>query len=677
MSTQARLELSEGDLATAPRQVRLESLVMRHFKGIEDIRLDFSTRGDSPCVFGANGAGKTTICDAVTWLLTGKDSAGRGDAEIKTLNPNGEPTRGLEHEARAQFKDGHGLLELSRTLSEKWTKKRGAATAEFTGHTTAYAIDGVPVSEAIFREEVRALFGSDDRALLLMLPTWFSEHLHWQERRRLLIEVCGDVDQAQIIAADPELRELPATLGTHTMDEHRAIVKQRMAAVNRELEQLPARLDEASRKATPGNGLPISRDEAQATIEQRIAHAEQTAAARRRELADLQAAGGAAQLRAQLQDAETLVRQWQTQRLEGVEATRRALAATLDALRREAREAAGGALSAAINARNLTAEAAAADVLLAERRAEWEAENANCMIPREDGATCAACGQPLPADQVEAAEREALARYNAEKARRLEEIGASGKRLAAEKKAVEERLAAACQQEREAEAKRAAAEARIAEVSQELTAVREPKPGREETAAIAERDRLKQELGRVGLDKAALREEAERRVKEAQDAVNALREEMAVAAASRAAAERVKELEARQRELGNEHERLSREIWLMDRFVRAKVDVLESRLNEHFSRVRFRMFDRLINGALEECCEATYQGVPWGDLNHAAKINSGLDIIRALGVHFGVQGPVLVDGRESVTELMPMPGHQVISFCVREGEASLRLAEEA
>lgn len=677
MSTQANLELSEGDLATAPRKVRLERLTIRNFKGIVDLALDFSERGDSPWFFGANGTGKTTVCDALTWLLTGKDSAGRGDAEIKTLDPSGEPIHGLEHEVRAVFKDASARIELSRTLSEKWTKKRGAATAEFTGHTTAYALDRVPVSEAIFREKVRELFGSEDRALLLMLPTWFSEHLHWQERRRLLIEVCGDVDQAQIIASDPELRELPAILGTHTMDEHRAVVKQRMAAVNRELEQLPARLDEASRKAAPEPALAVPHEEALARMEQRLSEAETVAAKFRQELADIQAAGGAAQLRAQLQDAETLVRQWQTQRLEGVEAKRRALAATLDALRREVREAAEARRTAAATIERLNAQAAALDVGLDLRRAEWEAENANCMIPREDGAVCAACGQPLPEDQVEAAEREALAQYNAEKARRLEEIAAGGKRLAAEKKAVEEQLARASQQGRGAEAKDEGAVARLTEVSRELAAVQEPKPGREETAAIAERDRLKQELGRVGLDKAALREEAERRVKEAQDAVNALREEMAVAAASRAAAERVKELEARQRELGNEHERLSRELWLMDRFMRAKVDVLESRLNQHFSRVRFRLFNRLINGALEECCEATYQGVPWTDLNHAAKINSGLDIIRALGVHFGVQGPVLVDGRESVTELMPMPGHQVISFCVKEGEASLGLAEEA
>jgi len=83
-------------------KLRLSKLTMRNFKGVKDFTLE-SPSGSSLFVYGANRAGKTTVADAVSWLLFGKDSAGQAQFEIKTLTETGEALHNLEHEVSATF----------------------------------------------------------------------------------------------------------------------------------------------------------------------------------------------------------------------------------------------------------------------------------------------------------------------------------------------------------------------------------------------------------------------------------------------------------------------------------------------------------------------------------------------------------------------------------------------
>lgn len=76
---------------------------------------------------------------------------------------------------------------------------------------------------------------------------------------------------------------------------------------------------------------------------------------------------------------------------------------------------------------------------------------------------------------------------------------------------------------------------------------------------------------------------------------------------------------------------------------------------------------------LKEVCETTFNGVPYSsNLNNAARINVGLDIINTLSKHYGVQAPIFVDNAESVTKLIDIDA-QVISLVVSEGDKELRV----
>ena len=125
------------------KRIELVSLRLGNFKGAKEFELQ--PEGASAVVSGRNASGKTTLFDAFTWLLFEKDSHGRKDFDIKTL-VNGKALSGVEHEVEGVLRVDGEEITLKRVYTEKWTKKRGAAVAEFTGHETSHYVDGVPVT---------------------------------------------------------------------------------------------------------------------------------------------------------------------------------------------------------------------------------------------------------------------------------------------------------------------------------------------------------------------------------------------------------------------------------------------------------------------------------------------------------------------------------------------------
>lgn len=71
-------------------EIRIKRLGLENFKCHKNLQLEFA--GGNASVYGDNASGKTSIYDALTWLLFDKDSQGNGEKniEIKPLDANGE-----------------------------------------------------------------------------------------------------------------------------------------------------------------------------------------------------------------------------------------------------------------------------------------------------------------------------------------------------------------------------------------------------------------------------------------------------------------------------------------------------------------------------------------------------------------------------------------------------------
>jgi len=644
---------------------------LRNFKGIKSFTLD--TQGGNADLFGDNATGKTTLFDAFTWLLFDKDSQNKKDFEIKTLGKDNQPMHGLEHEVEATLDvdDGHAI-NLRKVYKEKWTKKRGSASAEFTGHTTDYFIDSVPVKKSEYEARI-AEIASEDIFKLLTSPTYFNEQLHWEKRRQILLEVCGDISDEEVIASDKALAELPKILGNHSLEDYRKIIAARRVKINDELKKIPVRIDEVTQ------GLPdlsnFERNELQVDIDslrERIREKEQ-------ELSRIESGGEIAEKRVQLKEAEgdliILKNQLQGKISEQIDAKRQELQqikASLYDWQSEVKNKKGALKHSQQQIAKLETE-------MGKLREDWGRANDQQFHFEQDD-TCPTCGQSLPAEKLNAAREKALAAFNRSKAERLEFITANGK----ERKQSAELHQGEIQtlndeiQSAEAKAEEYAQKARELELLIE-NMLKDSCAYQEDPAYVAkvgEKQTLEEQMKQLLQDAAVVNDGVKKEIEELGGVLLEKQTCLAKFDQYEKGQTRIEELKAQERDLAAEYEKLEGELYLTEEFIRAKVNLLEEKINSKFKLARFKLFNTLVNGGVEECCETLYNGVPYsGGLNNGHRNAVGMDIINTLSEHYGFYPPIFVDNAESITVLPEMTA-QVIRLVVSENDKVLRVETE-
>ena len=135
---------------------------------------------------------------------------------------------------------------------------------------------------------------------------------------------------------------------------------------------------------------------------------------------------------------------------------------------------------------------------------------------------------------------------------------------------------------------------------------------------------------------------------------------------------RISELESDEKRLAGEYAELDKMAFLIDEFIKFKVKLLSEEINNHFKYAKFKLFEEQINGGIAECCELTYKGVDYSDLNNAARVNSGLDIINTLCELNNRYAPIIVDNAEGVTNILPTTS-QMIRLVVSADDNDLRI----
>lgn len=651
--------------------MKILNLKLQNFMGIKNLELKFN--GQDANVYGTNAAGKTTCFSAFTWLMFGKDSLNRSDFEIKTLGPDGEPEHGLEHtvEAILELEDG-SQLALKKVYQEKWTKKRGSATAEFTGHTTDYFIDNVPVQKKEYDAKIAEI--ADEQIFRLLTdPRYFNEVLHWTDRRKLLLEVCGDVSDSEVIASNPELSQLSEILGNRTIEQHRRVIQARRTEINKELEKIPVRIDEAQRSLPDISDI-TDPDE----LPDDIAKLRKQLQEKQEELAQVKAGGQVAKKTKELREVEAQI-------LELKNKHRQSLDEKVAGKRDELSKIQGEIyrLKADIEAKSRTiqyneAEIKTLDAKMETLRKGWHVEN-NKVFEYEQSDICPSCGQPLPQERLQEARKKALAEFNRAKAEKLETITAEGKRLKDMKTAAEENLAYVRRELEKTKEELAELEQKEAALKAEIEAIMQGVEPVESTSEYyqlnAKYRELQDEIRKIEADDSLAITAIQKEIDALGNAITALERAAARLEARKNGLKRIEELKAEERRLAAEYEELERQVYLTEEFIRTKVRLLEDRINSKFQMARFKLFDVQVNGAISETCETTYNGVPYSNLNNGARLNIGLDIINTLAEHYGFSPPVWLDNAESVTDILPTKGQQ-IRLIVSAADKKLRVELE-
>lgn len=647
--------------------IRLLELKLENFKGIK--HFDLRSNDGNIVVRGDNGAGKTTLADAFSWLLFGKDSQGRADFEIKTLSPNGEALHGLEHSVEALLSIRGGRLDLRKVYREKWTKRRGSAEKEFTGHTRDHFVNGVPVNQSEYEAQVAGIVTTEEISKLLTNPIHFAERLHWQERRRTLLEICGDISEADVIASSRDLADLPEILGDRSLDDQRKIVASRKRKINEELQRVPVRIDEVMRS------LPEFQAADAGSLKKRLGKLRAERSAKEEQRSRIANGGEIAERTKQLREIESAILEEHNRYHEQANATTEKLRRDLNGAQIELDTATRKRSSAEVLIPQAEVETDSLEARMAELRDQWHEIDGEKFNPKPGDDACVACGQKLPEDRVEEVREKARASFNASKARRLEQIVEDGKLLRARCDA----LATDIEKHREALAR---GEILIGELRERVEtlqaaqkeAVINDSPSDLEQELAKQKQEFEAEIESLKKGNAEALAAAEMKMSNLDKRIAEAESELSYIEQRRAGERRIEQLKSEQLRLAAEYEELERQLYLCEEFTRRKVSMLTDRINGRFELARFKLFDIQVNGAIAECCEVIYEGVPWSSLNTGAQVNIGLDMIKTFSEHYGIAPPIFVDHSESVTRLLDTPGQQ-IRLIVSEDYQTLHIEE--
>lgn len=613
--------------------MKLLKLSLTNFKSIRQSSFEFD--GENKIIFGDNATGKTTVFDSMCWLLFGKDSLDRSDFEIKTL-VNGEPIHKVNHEVEGEFSNDDGTqFTLKRVYREKYSNPRGGNT-KLTGHTTDYFINDVPVKEKEYKAYINNLI-SDDVFKLITNPLYFNEQYSWQNRRKLLLEMCGNVDDETVIRNHGELRKLLSILNGRTVEEQKKIVAAKKTVINKELDMIPVRIDEAIRNKPK---VQSDKNKLKADIETfnaGINQLEEEAAVIKNGLKETE-------VKSKIRDIKRTIDERRNQVLSDYDKEKTRLRGEYEFSLKQ--------LKAIEQERDRLVDhnyETGKNIERENKRIEKLKEEFNAFNTQEfDDVNCPTCGQPYPYDKRESL-KEA---FNMQKATNLEEwqkLIDSAENMKRSYIEQEEIVAVKIdgltnqveEQQQDYERKFKAYE------NLEQPDIDEDSIYMDLQAQLFLLESELDDTDTTNSYEAINKDIDEMKAKRTQ-LVDELNKHELIETID----ERVKELERKQQQLANDKNELDEAMFLMDEFIKAKVDMLEQSINSHFEYARFKMFNVLVNGNIEECCETTYKGVPYRSMNNAARMNVGLDIINALTKYFKVDAPVFIDNAEAVTSFI-------------------------
>lgn len=634
--------------------ILLKSLDLVHFKCFNVLHLDFHEGVNN--IYGENTAGKTSVYDALTWLLFNKDSAGNARPDIK---PHGAPA-GTMPEVTAVLEVDGEPLKLRKVLREKWEKPRGSSIERYAGDTRDYYIDDVPLAENEYKRRIAELI--DEQQFKLLTDVWaVTSKMHWKDRRTLLAEICGLPEDKQLLAAAPQFAELNEKVGRRTVDEYKSVLMKQRKDMNANLNTLPVRVDECSRMVTELESLDFAAahsesDRLQAERErvrgELVKLANNTLAAQARNERDT--------LQVQLRELEAENAAHLASQRVPVEDETSALTAALDRAKLEADR-----LTRTIaQERDLVLNG---ETRLDDYRARWRAIDAEVFTDEH----CPTCGQVFPAERLAAAQQS----FEDGKNRRKNELLEDSNLLKTQISAAKDRLLTA-----ETALKTAQDEVQKAQIALDgytPPVITEPenlpdydRRGNAIRTLIADAEkRLDRLNGDTAAEKSRLETEHAELTRRKLESDAVLAKEQTLADTRR----RIAELQAEQRTAAAEVEQMDRLIAMCEEFTRYRVQAITESVNSKFRLTRWRLFTEQVNGGLADCCEPMdSNGTAFEGTNNAMKINIGMDIIDTLSEFYGVRVPLFVDNAESVTHLQPI-GSQVVRLVVSEQDKELRI----
>lgn len=628
----------------------LKNLSLKNFKGIKDLTIDF---GKVTNIFGENGTGKTTIQDSFTFLLFDKDSKDSTKFDVQPLDKDNNPIHNLETIIEAILDIDGKEVALKRVYKEKYSKVRGTAKLDFKGYESQYYVNEVPKKVGEYKQFISELL--DEKLFKLITNPQYFASLPWKDRRAIITEIVGDMDCNSVIDSKKDLEPLRKHLNDNTVDDFVKANKSKINQLKKDRNQMPSRIDEVNNSIQEFDfdGLDIQRRGVAAGIknidEQLLDKSKANEGLFKLKTALLEKRQELTETEYKFKANANKPKMEIEAKIGSAEINIRHLNMNINEFEKEVKrnqEYIDNTLGLKRN--NLL------EIYNNIKNSKFEFNEENCICPT--------CKRKFETNDIEAKREELEGNFNSNKAKKLKENIAEGKSTAAKIEELKSKNESLNKKIEDEENMLAATKKSLETLQGKLNSFK---------AEIEDPEKIKyikQEIysleSQIQSYKKEDTTELNNKKEELQEQLRELDKQLAFKETNKKAKSRIKELEEEETKLSEKIAELEGLEILSEEFIRTKVELLEEKVNSKFKYVKFKMFKNQINGGLEETCEPCINGVSYSsNLNSAAKINAGLDIINTLCSHYGVQAPIFIDNRESTNKIIPVES-QVINLIV-------------
>lgn len=641
-------------------KMELKHLLLQNFKGCKELKIDFKHRTN---IYGRNATGKTTIHDAVMWVLFNKMADGTKPDKIRPHDKTGKEIDFVDISATLDLEvDGVNYV-IKKTQKQNWVKHHGEEKKVFEGNVNEWEVNGIPKTQMEFKKWMNQLVDEDVFMFTASASAFLK--LPMKKRREQLFNLITEILNEDIIEKNPELVEIKGLLNNCTAEEAIKRAQKQITTYNKKLVEIPARIDEISKQRSNIDlaDMELQKNELIRNIEQ---------ADKKRE--DILSA---------VDEVSKLSNELMKLQFEKVDIEKK----SMDKLMTERQRVEGiiqnseNRFSQAVkrqaylepfikNVESKISDAKKEKSMLASKYREISGEQFN-----KETCVCPTCGQVLQPEKIHEIEAE----FSDKKKKRLAAINTQGMQLKAEIESNEKELG---------------------DASSEIVAIKNEKIAlnKEKTDAMQELKEIpeypdlseNQEYERICLEIAKL-EEALKPMRNASSfkeqlkfQIDGWRHELVKVEKSIAMAddnsinERISELRAEQIESAQRISNSEKEMYLLEQFNRAKVEMLTDEINNHFNFVKWKLFEKQQNGRYKEICVPAVEGSDYGNgLNTGHMIAAEIDITSTLQRINKVSIPVFLDNAESVnTKNIPVVDCQLITLNVTENDEKLRVEVE-
>lgn len=608
--------------------LRISKIAVKNFKGIKSLGIDLT---DNAVISGQNASGKTSIMDAVSWLLFDKDSAGNSKFEVRPLDAEGNKVHQIDISVEGTFEADGKTYVLSKTQKENWVKKRGTENPVLQGNKNEFSVNGYPKSDKDYKAFVSALV-DEDIFKLLTNPLAFPS-LDWKKQRAILMSIVADIDNAEIGKDVPGFHLIAPELEVASLDDIKKKHTKERNELRKRQEEIPVRIDALfeQKQEVDEKGINAEKDRLKVEIEEEKAKLPESSDKTLTEINSKINALNNALYALKVKASEAQNKKYAE------------LNATIDALYEEWRMA---CTEAADKKREMDKAKDTVETL--NRSIKNLQTNYRTVSAEEFDETqlvCKTCGQKLPKTRIESYRKQ----FIKNKADAISLIEADGKNMS-EKRNVENERYEALQAElaeldKVVSAKRKAYE----EADSKRKAIPDEPVDYKNTPEYKEISdkylHLKQEQAHAK-DHDMERAEGLARINEKESQIDILDRQLFQLEVNAKLDAKIEELRAELKETAQmvaNHEQI---LSVLDSYIRA----LSKKINDQFEGLEFKLFEDQLNGGVKETCSITYGGVPYSDLNTGHRIVAGCQIIRELQKIYGASVPVWIDNAEGLSE---------------------------